>query len=287
MQGETMASAHPLHAFGTLDLFTNDLFTLHSFMSGEDGEFVRSQIIETATSVIVIDAQYLRKYSGWLRRYVDRLGKPVARVIVTHGHPDHWLGLEHFADLPTYAFADVIAELNYTGDFWIGLKNKELGDAVTDKPYRPANVLNEGREVIDGVEFVFTKLQGGEAATNTVIELPQANMLLAQDLIYNEMYPFVGELHGEKRDVRCFDGWRAGLRSLSGRGYDLVVPGHGAPTDDGCFARMIGILDEIEAILNRAADHHDFKAQVMARYPHFRLPLLLDYSVLTLYNLMG
>ncbi|MDZ4764863.1 MAG: MBL fold metallo-hydrolase [Chloroflexota bacterium] len=282
-----MASAHPLNAFGTIDLFTNDLFTLHSFMSDADGEFVRTQIIETATSVIVIDAQYLRKYAQWVRSYADGLGKPITRVIVTHGHPDHWLGLEHFHDLPTYAFAEVIAELNYTGDFWVGLKNKELGSAVTDKPYRPTNVLNEGREVIDGVEFVFSKIQGGEAATNTVIELPQANTLLAQDMIYNEMYPFVGELHGEKRDIRCFDGWRAGLRSLQGRGYDLVVPGHGAPTDDASFGRMIDILNEVEAILNSATDHNDFKAKVMARYPEFRLPLLLDYSVLTLYNLMG
>ena len=269
---------------GTVDVFEKNGITIHSYMSHEDGEFVRTQIIETPNSLVVIDVQFLRKYAQEVRRYIDSLNKPIERVIITHMHPDHWFGIESFADAPLYALPEVIAELNAIGDWWISIKKPEWGDHILEKKIVPTHALAEGRTTIDGVDFVFTRISGGEATHTVVTELPQARTLLPQDLVYNQIYLFVGELHGPDRTIRCFDGWTEALRSLKDRDVDLVIPGHGAPADSAIFDELMAYLEDVRNILDNAADRHDFRQQVIARYPHYRLPLMLDFSIMTLFS---
>lgn len=285
--GSSADNSPAIISAGTIDIFRGGPITIHSFSSPLDGEFVRSQIIETEHAVIVVDVQLLRSYARDLRRYVNGLGKPIDRVILTHMHPDHWFGVEAFADAPLYALPDVIAQLQAMGEWWIDLRKADLGATILDHAVVPDHPLREGRELIDGIEFVFTRVTGAECVTNLYIELPQVRALLAQDLLYNQVYPFVGELHGPDRSIRCFDGWVAVLQQLRERAYDLILPGHGEPTSDRrIFDTQITCLRDIEQILTVARDADDFKRRIQQRYPDYRLPLLLDMSVLTLYHLL-
>lgn len=268
---------------GSVDVLRLGDVTLHSYMSPEDGEFVRSQIVETPNSIVVIDVQYLRRYAQEVRSYVDSLAKPIERVIISHMHPDHWFGIEAFADAPLYALPEVIAELEMLGNWWISIKKPEFGDQILDSAIIPARALAEGLTVIDGVQFHFTRVAGAEATNLVVTELPQYKILLPQDLVYNQIYLFVGELHGPDRRVRCFEGWIGALEALRQRDIDTVVPGHGAPTTPAIFDTLIAYLNEVQKLLDRATSGKDFKLQVMAQYPDYRLPLMLDFSVMTLF----
>ena len=150
----------------------------------------------------------------------------------------------------------------------------------------PSNVIREGTETIDGVEFRFTKVTEAEGITNLLVELPGLKTLLPQDLVYHRVYPFVGELHGPERKIQCFDGWIRALRQLQAREYELVLPGHGEPTGAGVLDEMIGRLETIRGIVAEAADAEEFKRRVQEAYPDYRLPLLVDLSTLTLYDLI-
>lgn len=269
---------------GTISIFRSDVLSIHSYMSPEDGEYVRSHIIETRDSLVIIDVQLLRRYAREVRAYADQLGKPIVRVILTHLHPDHWFGEEAFADLPLYALPEVIAEMEAIGDWWIGFKKAEWGDQILDTKVVPPNVLQEGRETLGGVEFAFTKVSGAEATHTLVVELPQVKTLIAQDLVYNQIYLFVGELHGPDRTITCFDGWDAALARLEQNDYALVLPGHGAPTDTRIFPELRAYLRAVRQIHAEATGAADFKQRVMDAYPHYQLPLLLDFSVATLYG---
>ncbi|GGJ52136.1 MBL fold metallo-hydrolase [Deinococcus roseus] len=271
---------------GTIDVFRGETVSVHSYSSPEAGEFVRSQIIETPHSLIVVDVQLSRQYAAEVRRYAESLGKPISRVIISHMHPDHWLGIDAFKDLPLYALSEVIGHLEMLGDFWIGLKKEELGDQIPDQKVIPQHVLQEGEEVIDGVKFVFRKVTQAECLANLMIELPEVKTLLPQDLVYNNIHLFVGELHGENRDILCFDGWIKTLEQLKTEDFELVIPGHGDPTDSSVFDRSIGFLKDAQQVFETAKDHQEFKARLIELYPHYKLPMLLDMSVLTLYKLM-
>src|SRR5262245_38865236 len=71
---------------------------------------VNAYLIETRKSVIVVDATLGVSDGKSLRSRVEALGKPLAAVIITHSHPDHYGGVTSLldgADVPVYAVAGV------------------------------------------------------------------------------------------------------------------------------------------------------------------------------------
>ena len=253
-------------------------------MSPEDGEMVCSQIIETENRLIIIDVQLLRPYAAQLRRYVDGLDKPIDRVIVTHSHPDHWFGLEYFEDVPLYALPEVIAEIEQLGDSYLDYKRSQHGpDLIAAHKVVPSNVLQEGEAMIDGVRFAFTKIIGAESSVMAVTELPDLKVLLPQDLVYNRVYLYVGEK--SPTGTYCFDAWLHWLEQSRERDYDVVLPGHGEPTDATIFDRAITYLRDARQAFEQAPGPDELKQMMIDRYPTYRVAELLDLTNVFLYNL--
>jgi glyoxylase-like metal-dependent hydrolase (beta-lactamase superfamily II) len=61
-------------------------------------------MIEGPNAVMIFDGQLLLTYADEVASYVQTLGKPVDRIILSHAHTDHWGGLqiltERFPDAP-------------------------------------------------------------------------------------------------------------------------------------------------------------------------------------------
>ena len=66
---------------------------IHTYVSPADGFLVNTQIIETPRQVVIFDAQLRDAYAGEVAAYVEKLRKPVSRIVISHGHRDHWSGL--------------------------------------------------------------------------------------------------------------------------------------------------------------------------------------------------
>src|ERR1700726_5048038 len=67
---------------------------IHSYLSPADGLQVNTQMIEGPTAVVIFDGQLLLPYANEVASYVQTLGKPVDRIILSHAHTDHWSGLQ-------------------------------------------------------------------------------------------------------------------------------------------------------------------------------------------------
>ena len=67
--------------------------TVHTHACGEGGIFVNAYLVETRAGMVAIDATLTETESKQLRAEVDRLGKPLLAVLVTHPHPDHVAGI--------------------------------------------------------------------------------------------------------------------------------------------------------------------------------------------------
>lgn len=256
--------------------------TLHTYMAPEDGEMVCSHIVETPRSLVIVDVQLLDAYAREVRAYADGLGKPIDRVIVTHAHPDHWMGLDRFADRPTYALPEVITELDQRADWWLKTKRQQVGDRVTGRKVLPSLEVREGVEDVDGVRFRFRGESGGESSATLLIDLPRESLLLAQDLVYNKVHLFFGELRGPNRDIQCFDDWTRQLRELQREDYAKVAAGHGEPTDASAFGVAIEYLTEVRSMLTGTRDFVELKRRIVERYPEYRVPAIIDYSTMSL-----
>src|SRR5689334_20256040 len=53
---------------------------------------VNAYLVETANAVVAIDSTLTVSDARALRSAAARLGKPLAAVLVTHAHPDHYGG---------------------------------------------------------------------------------------------------------------------------------------------------------------------------------------------------
>ena len=59
---------------------------IHSYLSPLDGFRVNTQMIEGPTAVIIFDGQLLLPYADEVASYVQTVGKPVDRIILSHAH---------------------------------------------------------------------------------------------------------------------------------------------------------------------------------------------------------
>jgi glyoxylase-like metal-dependent hydrolase (beta-lactamase superfamily II) len=256
--------------------------TIHSYLSPVEGEMVCAQVIETPKQLVVVDALELRPYAQELRHYIDRLGKPIARVVVTHSHPDHWFGLEFFQDVPIYSLPETQAEIEQIGDYLVQYRRAQLGELIPAAKVVPSHIIQEGKETIDGVDFVFTKVVDAEHPFLLMIELPSLQTLVAQDLVYNNVYLCVGEQNSKKEYL--FDGWIRALRRLQENNYAVVLAGHGEPTDAAVFPKMIEYIASAKQLFETGIGEEELKQKLIEKYPTYRVTEMLDLSNIFLYH---
>lgn len=246
-------------------------FNIHTYASPEDGGVANTVIIETAEHLIVMDTQMVIPFAKEARAIAEQIGKPIERVIVSHSHPDHWLAASVFQDVKIYAVDDVKAEISAMAAGVVAAYKPTLGDMIPDVATVPTEVLPLGDFKLDGVTFHVEKVKDTECSTITMISIPQEKVLLSSDIIYNQAYLYIAELH--------FSGWRSQLEKLKGTDYTYIVPGHGAPTEDASVIdRLISELTETEKILSESDSFETYKNRILERYPDHIGHALLGFN---------
>jgi glyoxylase-like metal-dependent hydrolase (beta-lactamase superfamily II) len=257
--------------------------TLHVFASPEVGELVNSLVVETANALVVVDVPLYQPFAEAFRAYVDGLGKPIAKVLITHAHPDHWFTVARFADHPTYAFQEAIDEMAVLKDLAVGFHRSihPDGDLVPTDVRLPSHTIEPGPIDIDGVTFVLHKLVDVEATATMAVEIPEIRTLLAQDLVYNGCYLYVATKTSDGEPTLAH--WAEVLEDMKGRGFELVVPGHGAPSDASLFDANIAYLRFAQGVLATAESGDELVRRFKERYPDHRLDLVLTMSAYMLF----
>ena len=255
---------------GAITLTRSGELVVHTYTAPDEGWCVNSHIVETASGLVVVDAQYTLTYAREVVAYAATLGKPIKRLYVTHYHPDHLLGAPAFSS-PIHALASVAAKIDAVGDRVAAEEHAKLGDVVPIRAERPSRIVAPGIEKLDGVRFEFLHLQQAETQDALMIGLPDHGILITQDLIYNGVHVFMGE--------RAFDSWAAALQRTQALNYDTLLPGHGEPGGPELYAAMsnyLGVAREELAASNNGAE---LKARLVAAFPDHRARELLDHQM--------
>ena len=255
---------------------------IHCCSSPDDGERVNAQIIELANKLVVVDTMLMRPYAKALRSYADSLGKPIDRVYVTHGHPDHWFGAEMFQDVDIFAFSETVDEIKYSAQFSINFHRGQHGDLITDAPTLPNKLAEEGEIQIDGVTFRIHKILSAEDLLMMAIDIPSEKTLIAQDLVYNQVHFFVGQKSPEGK--LCFDGWIEALQRFDDVGYEVVLPGHGMPAGGPVLKENIRDLKKMAEIY-ASSSGEKFVQNTIDAFPNFGLKSMVEFSAFFLYQM--
>jgi len=222
------------------------------------GAIANVAILDSEAGAIVIDAGPSRWYGEALRTLAERLtGKPVARVYLTHFHPDHVFGAQAFDPRLVAAPLGVIQGL------------KEHGDGFADAMYQialdwmrgtevvlPQKILGEGVEDFGGRRIRPLTLSGHTASDLALFD-ERTGILFAGDLAFLDRAPTTPHAN--------LAAWRTSLAKLASILSVLLVPGHGPAEPGGrALAQTRDWLDAIEFIIRDAFERGLDPTEAMA-----------------------
>src|SRR6266480_2301564 len=125
---------------------------IHSYLSPADGLQVNTQMIEGPNAVVIFDGQLLLTYADEVAAYVQTLGKPVDRIILSHAHTDHWGGLqiliERFPDARVFALDGIADQVRARGPARLDGLRRTYRDKAATKVTVPTETITEGLQGI-------------------------------------------------------------------------------------------------------------------------------------------
>jgi uncharacterized sulfatase len=205
------------------------------FSTTNGGNIVNTAFIVAPQGVIVIDSGPSLRYGQQMRRAISAItAKPIALVINTHHHPDHFLGNQAFADVPIGALAEtrngIVNEGNAFAENLFRMSGDWMKGTEVQAPTRP---LSAGRIDIAGRSLRLVALDGHTGADLVVVD-EASGVLFAGDLVFNGRAPTTPHA-----DVAH---WLVALDQLEAltreAGFRALLPGHGAVTTDAAPIRQ-------------------------------------------------
>ncbi|MBO9201022.1 MULTISPECIES: Ivy family c-type lysozyme inhibitor [Niastella] len=204
---------------------------IHMYTSREPMLHVNAYIIENASALVIVDTTLTMSDSKALKQLADSLAKPIAGIILTHGHPDHIAGTYNIApqgDVPIYALPSVKKLMEETEaakhQQWSGMFGNEW---VPEWVY-PNHLVQDGQTVtIAGIPFTVLDIgSGGDCDANSLWLMDDENKAaFIGDFIYNNNHTYMNDGSVLR--------WLGNLEKYAPilKAYGTYYIGHGAPCD--------------------------------------------------------
>jgi glyoxylase-like metal-dependent hydrolase (beta-lactamase superfamily II) len=237
-----------------------------------------SVIIEGEHEVMLVDAQLTKTNAERVLEEIKETKKPLSIVYITHEHADHFLGLEVFRE--AYPGARIIANSAVTD---------RINKVYQEKVDKWKKIFGSGAtshvvaiEKFDGnfIEFEGSKIEvlkniQGDTDENTMLWIPGQRILIAGDVVVNNMHVYTAETDSKAREK-----WLNSLQKIRDLKPSVVIPGHskvGAPLDASAAVDFTeNYLLVFEEELKKAKDPDILTNAMKERFPSADFLLALD-----------
>lgn len=190
---------------------------------------VNVYLVETEHGVVVVDGATALSTSREIRALADEhIRKPILAVLLTHGHPDHYVGVGEIVkglDVPILATQGAIDFAHYQDrEKFDTLIRRNYGEDTPPQRVFPNHAVHDGEScTFDGLDFKIEDLgpceSGADAIWSTSIE--GIRHAFVGDIVYNHMHSYF-------RDGHAFNWLNALDRLLGDYDHSVVLhPGHG------------------------------------------------------------
>ncbi len=242
----------------------------------------------TSEGVVVVDAlgspELARRLLAQIRQ---RTSLPVKWVVLTHYHADHIYGLQVFHEAGAKILAHEKAREYLNSDtaaLRLKASRQDLWPWVDEKTRLVAadRWMNRTETLrLGGTDFIIEPVGPAHTAEDLVVYVPQKKVLFVGDLVFRNRIPFVGQADSRQ--------WIAGLERLLQFDAQVVIPGHGPPSQDARadIALTRDYLVHLRQVMGQAAaDMVPFdEAYAQADWKRFeRLPLFKAANRMNAYN---
>ena len=191
-----------------------------------------STLIQGERDAVLVDTLLTTEQSKTLSDWVVASGKNLTAIYVTHGHGDHFFGLasllERFPRAKAVATPEVVRAMReqltpaWLDNFWRRPFPADIPDRLlVAEPLEGDDLELEGRKLVP--------INAGrtDTAHSTCLHVPSIGLIVAGDVVYNGIHPFLGETDTQSRLE-----WISTLDKLEALNPKAVIAGHKVPEND-------------------------------------------------------
>lgn len=260
---------------------------------------VNAYVFSDARGSLIVDATRKSEDAKSLADFARSKGVPVKTIFITHGHPDHFVGLPVLKkEFPDAKF--LVASERVKDDIINMASMKWMSSEPAAQPKSEANPNGfDYKNEIGVLDSSVLKMPGGgslevisdfpatEAAHETALFSKELNAVFPSDLVYNKVHLWLAG----GVDAAGIKNWRAALdrlKRLYGPLHAKVYPGHGRPADTSVFDADEKYMDDLLAIVKSAKTEDDAKKSMMKMYPDWEnADFILVQSIRNQTKLLG
>jgi glyoxylase-like metal-dependent hydrolase (beta-lactamase superfamily II) len=253
-------------------------FSIKVFTSPDDQFWTNSVIIEGTHEVMLVDAQLTKTSAERVLQQIRETKKPLSIIYITHEHADHFLGLEVFKEayprVSIIANSAVVDRINKVYQEKLDKWKQLLGAAATS--HVVAIDKFDGDSIkFEGSEIEVLKNIQGDTDENTMLWIPGQSILVAGDVLFNDMHVYTAET-----DTNARAKWLNSLQKIRALKPSVVIPGHskvGAPLDASTAVDFTeNYLLVFEEELKKAKNPDSLINTMKASFPSADLPLAIE-----------
>jgi glyoxylase-like metal-dependent hydrolase (beta-lactamase superfamily II) len=199
-------------------------FSIKVFTSPDDQFWTNSVIIEGTYEVMLVDAQLTKTSAERVLQEIKETKKPLSIIYITHEHADHFLGLEVFREayprVRIIANSSVVDRINKVYqekiDKWKAILGPGASSHVVAIEQFDGDVITFESSHIE----VLKNIQG-DTDENTMLWIPGQRILIAGDVLFNDMHVYTAETDSKARRE-----WLNSLQKIREVKPSVAVPGH-------------------------------------------------------------
>jgi glyoxylase-like metal-dependent hydrolase (beta-lactamase superfamily II) len=286
-----LALSNPVRFAAARDRTSAAKLTLEHVGSDSTAFDVLATIVMGPKEALLWDTQY---HLADARRLADRIaasGRKLKAIVLSHPDHDHFMGaaviVERFPGTPVYMTAKALDEYRKTApQAFRGEKSRApqmLADSIVTPQPLPSMQLTVDGEKVEVIPDVTGDVGTG---TNSMLWIPSLRTVLASDVVFNDVHPWLGASDETTRAA-----WHASLERIADLKPRFVVAGHkkdvAAPDSPAVLAVMDRYLTDFDSLRKTTGSPQALYQAMMQRYPDHAVSTLLRFAAMGAFARQG
>jgi len=242
---------------------------------------ISSTLISGKRDAVLVDTAITVDQNQKLVDWIAHSGKNLTAIYATHGHGDHFFGVntiqKKFPKARFVATSEVIAVMRKQASvpvvesYW-----KPRFPGQIDSTLLTADELKVGVLELEGEQLISVPLGHTDTDSTTCLHVPSIGLAVCGDALYNDVHLHLGESNAEGRKE-----WIAALDKIESLKPVAAIAGHkrpGAPDTPSNIEATRKYIRDFDRIAYHTKNALDLYNEMLAIYPERVNPAVLWYS---------